>query len=396
MLTVGLTGGIGSGKSTVSGYLVEQGAVLIDSDVLAREVVAVGTEGLAEVVEAFGAEVLDTEGGLDRAELARRVFGDDAARRRLEKIIHPRVRARAVEITEGAPADAVVVQDIPLLTEVGLAPTFDLVMVVEAPRTLRRDRLVGRGMTLEAADARINAQTTDEQRRRVADVVIDNSGSLEATAVAVATVWRDRLIPFEDNKRHRRSVQHEGPVRVVDYDPDWPRRYERIAARLRHILGDEVERIDHIGSTSVPGLPAKDIIDVQITVTDLAVADRFADRLTDAGFPRSSIRYDDPKPDAPDRAAWRKRFHGCADPANLCNIHVRAVGSAGWAFALSMRDFLREHPDERDAYADLKRSVADEATDLVDYIQRKTPWFDELAPRLSRWAAESDVLAHYR
>jgi len=396
VLTVGLTGGIGSGKSTVSRYLVEQGAVLIDSDVLSREVVAVGTSGLRDIVETFGSAILAADGGLDRAKLAQRVFGDDAARRRLEQIIHPRVRARAVEINQQAADDAIVVQDVPLLTEVGLAPTFDLVIVIEASHEIRRDRLAARGMTPEAADARINAQATDEQRRRVADVLIDNSGSLDATAAAVENVWLDRLIPFEDHKRHHRVARYDGPVRIVEHDPDWSPRYERLAARLSHLLGDDAERIDHIGSTSVPGLPAKNIIDVQISVTDLAVADRFADRLIDAGFPRSPIRHDDPKPDAPDHASWEKRLHGGTDPANLSLIHIRAIGSPGWEFALSARDFLREHPAERDAYADLKRSVADQASDLADYVQRKTPWFDELSPRLRQWSRRNDLLDGYR
>src|SRR4051812_26507783 len=142
MLLVGLTGGIGAGKSAVSARLATHGAVIVDADVLARDAVAAGTGGLAEVVAAFGGGVLGADGGLDRAALAAQGFGDEAAGRRLEGIIPPRVRARTAELTAAAPADAVVVNDVPLLVEVGLAPTYHLVVVVEAARATRIDRLV--------------------------------------------------------------------------------------------------------------------------------------------------------------------------------------------------------------------------------------------------------------
>ena len=145
---VGLTGGIGAGKSAVAPRLAERGAVIIDADRLAREVVAAGTDGLAEVVAAFGAGVLGPDGELDRPALGRRVFGDDAARRRLEAIIHPRVRARTAELGHAAPADAIVVNDVPLLVEAGLAPTYHLVVVVLAAERTRIRRLAEtRGMT---------------------------------------------------------------------------------------------------------------------------------------------------------------------------------------------------------------------------------------------------------
>src|SRR5919197_719785 len=142
MLRVGLTGGIGSGKSTVAARLVERGAVLIDSDVIAREVVEPGTSGLAEIVAAFGTDVLTGDGALDRPALAHVVFGDAEARQRLNAIVHPRVRERSAEIISAAPADAVVVQDIPLLVENGMAPLFPLVVVVHADEQERVRRLV--------------------------------------------------------------------------------------------------------------------------------------------------------------------------------------------------------------------------------------------------------------
>ncbi|HZE39793.1 MAG TPA: dephospho-CoA kinase [Stackebrandtia sp.] len=201
MLNVGLTGGIGAGKSAVAARLAALGAVLIDSDVLAREVVAPGTPGLADVVAAFGADIADADGVLDRAALAARVFVDDAARSRLEGIIHPRVRQRSRELAAAADADAVVINDVPLLAEVGLAPTFDLVVVVEAPRELRLRRLQIRGLPREQAEARINAQAPDEVRRAIADVVIDNSGTLDELNDTVDELWRDRLLPLARGER---------------------------------------------------------------------------------------------------------------------------------------------------------------------------------------------------
>jgi dephospho-CoA kinase len=179
MLMVGLTGGIGAGKSAVAARFAELGAVVIDADRLARAVVAPGTEGLADVVAEFGPEILEPSGALDRAAVGRLVFADEAARRRLESIIHPRVRARTAELVAAAPADAVVVNDVPLLVEAGLAAAYDVVVVVLAPERSRVERLArDRGMDATEAYARIAAQATDEQRREVADVVIENDGSL--------------------------------------------------------------------------------------------------------------------------------------------------------------------------------------------------------------------------
>ena len=189
---VGLTGGIGSGKSAVAARLAAHGAVVIDADRLAREVVAAGTEGLADVVAAFGPDVLASDGGLDRPALAGRVFGDDAARRRLEAIVHPRVRARTAELVAAAPPDAIVVNDVPLLVEAGLAAAYEVVVVVLADEATRVARLVrDRGMAEEEAYARIRAQATDEQRRAVADMVITNDGSLDDLAARVDEVWAE-------------------------------------------------------------------------------------------------------------------------------------------------------------------------------------------------------------
>ena len=380
---------MGAGKSTVARLLAECGAVVIDSDALAREVVGSGTDGLAAVVEAFGTRILDDAGQMDRAAVAQLVFEDGGARRRLEEIIHPRVRARAAELTEAAADDAVVVHDIPLLAEGGLAPTFDLVWVVVADLDVRLERLERRGVDREAALARIRAQTADETRLAIADVVIDNSGTVDRTAKAVNRLWQDRLVPFEENKRRRAVQRYEGGVQILPYDPRWPHRFERLAARLRHVLGDEAIGIEHIGSTAVPGLAAKNVIDVQIGVADLEVADRFAQRLVDAGFPPIPIHYDMPKPFAPDRSDWEKRLHAGADPENLCHVHIRRDGSPGWFVALAMRDFLREFPNERDEYARVKRELAASTGNVEEYAELKDPWFDQVWPRIEEWARDA-------
>ncbi|MBC9732018.1 dephospho-CoA kinase [Nocardioides marmotae] len=179
-MRVGLTGGIASGKSTVSAILSELGAVVIDGDALAREVVERGTPGLQRVVEAFGSGILTAEGDLDRPALGEIVFADEARRKELESIVHPLVFERIVELEGSADPDALVVHDIPLLAESGRAPTFDAVLVVDVPVETQVQRMLElRGMTREDAEARVRAQATREQRLAIATHVIDNTGTLE-------------------------------------------------------------------------------------------------------------------------------------------------------------------------------------------------------------------------
>lgn len=189
-MRVGLTGGIASGKSTVSRMLSELGAVIIDADLIAREVVAKGTPGLAQVVAAFGEEMLTADGEMDRPKMGSLVFNDEAQRRRLESIVHPLVFERYAELEAAAPADGIVVHDVPLLVEAGRAGEFDAVIVVDVPEDIQIERMVrDRGMTEEDARARIAAQATREQRRAVATYLIENTGTREDLRERVAEVF---------------------------------------------------------------------------------------------------------------------------------------------------------------------------------------------------------------
>lgn len=188
-MRIGLTGGVASGKSTVSAMLAELGAVVIDADLLAREVVAAGTPGLAEVVEEFGPTVLTADGELDRPAMGALVFADPERRKVLEGIIHPRVRARGAEIESAASDGALVVHDIPLLAETGQASAFDAVVVVDVPTELQVERMVTlRGMSRDEAAARISAQATREERLAIATHVIENTGTIEALRLRVDEV----------------------------------------------------------------------------------------------------------------------------------------------------------------------------------------------------------------
>lgn len=191
-MRVGLTGGVASGKSTVAGMLRERGAVVVDADQLAREVVEPGTEGLAAVVAAFGDAVLADDGTLDRPALGAIVFADPDARRRLEEVLHPLIRARGAALEAEAGADALVVHDVPLLVETGQQDRFDAVVVVDVPVEEQVRRMVAdRGWSEEDARARIAAQATREERLAAATVVIENTGTRDDLRQRVAEVVED-------------------------------------------------------------------------------------------------------------------------------------------------------------------------------------------------------------
>ncbi|MGC0364302.1 dephospho-CoA kinase [Rhodococcus sp. 27YEA15] len=399
MLRIGLTGGIGAGKSTVSKILAELGAVIVDADVIAREVVEPGSPGLAALVDAFGDAILSEDGSLDRPALASIAFADDTSRATLNAIVHPLVGARTMELISQAPADSILVQDIPLLVEGSMAPMFNLVVIVYVDAHERVRRLVElRGMPESDARARIAAQADDDQRRAVADVWLDNSGEPGAIDDAVRELWHTRLVPFEANLRSG-TVANPRP-KVVPADSAWPVQAERIVKRLAQACGDRAVRIDHVGSTAVSGLAARDVIDVQITVANLEVADDLAEALTSAGFPRvADVVSDAPKPSylggETDPAVWAKRTHGGADPLRPVDIDLRVDGWPGQQFALLLRDWLAADPDARAEYAEVGASASKAAAALDDdearatYAATKAPWFDTAFHRAWEWAGQT-------
>lgn len=189
MTRIGLTGGIGSGKSTVASMLAAKGAVIIDADQISREIVEPGQPALEEIVAVFGAGVLRPDGSLDRGELARLAFADKAMTKRLNAIMHPRISAESAARIASAPPGSVVIYDMPLLVETGQASAVTRVVVVDVPVSVQRERAITRGMEPTDVDRRIEAQATREQRLAVASDVIDNSGSLERTQSQVDTLW---------------------------------------------------------------------------------------------------------------------------------------------------------------------------------------------------------------
>ncbi|CAM3389128.1 dephospho-CoA kinase [Occultella aeris] len=390
MLHLGLTGGIAAGKSTIATMLTELGAHLIDADAIARDVVEPGTPGLRTVVEAFGDGVLTADGALDRPALGRLIFRDDDARKRLNAIVHPLVGEATKARVRALPADAIAVHDVPLIVENDLAANYHLVLVVGASADVRLDRLVtDRGMLPEDAQARIAAQADDDARRRVADVWIDNERHPDEVRAAVGQLWRSRIAPYARNLEAGVVAARSGPAVLLE-PPEPPRTWavqaDQILARLRRAGGERVRSAEHIGSTAVPGLVAKDVLDLQLGVDTLADADRIAEALGRAGFPvRAGEWVDTPKPNEPDARRWDKRLHGNADPGRAVNLHVRVVDGPGWTYALAFRDWLRADDAAREEYAALKRRTASGTADTGAYAAAKEPWFTQVWPRLQAW-----------
>jgi dephospho-CoA kinase len=402
MLRIGLTGGIGAGKSAVSAQFSQCGGVVVDGDVIAREVVEPGTEGLAALVDAFGDDILLPDGALDRPALAAKAFSSDETRATLNGIVHPLVGKRRAELIAAVPEDSVVVEDIPLLVESGMAPMFPLVVVVFADAEVRLTRLVQqRGMAEDDARARIAAQASDEQRRAVADVWLDNSGTPDELVERARNVWDHRITPFAANLTAGQVVSP--PVQLVAADPSWPDQAERIVARLKTACGAKALRVDHIGSTAVAGLDAKDVIDIQVTVASLDVADELTGALRSAGYPRiDDVTGDVVKLDARstaesfdhngDSSLWRKRLHGSADPGRPTFIHLRVDGWPNQQFALLFVDWLKANPDARAEYLSVKRDAERAASpggDIQRYLAVKEPWFLEAYRRAWEWADSS-------
>jgi dephospho-CoA kinase len=397
MLRIGLTGGIGAGKSTVSATFAECGGIVVDGDVIAREVVEPGTEGLAKLVEAFGKHILSPEGALNRPALAAVAFSDDDKRAMLNGIVHPLVAHRRSELVATAADDAVVVEDIPLLVESQMAPLFPLVVVVHADVETRVNRLVEhRGFTEADARARITAQATEEQRRAAADVWLVNAGAAGELKERARDLWYGRILPFAHNLE---SGQPARPApRLVPYDPSWPDQARRIQARLNTACGARALRVDHIGSTAVPGLDAKDVIDMQVTVASLAVADDLTEALLGAGYPRIGwIAEDTAKHNGrstagafnhtDDSALWHKRIHASADPGRPTNVHIRVDGWPNQQFALLFSDWLTANPGVQADYVAVKRDAEGHGHATAGgYADAKEPWFLDAYRRAWAWA----------
>ncbi|GEB21335.1 dephospho-CoA kinase [Brevibacterium aurantiacum] len=373
MLKIGLTGGIGAGKSTVSEILADHGAAIIDADKIAREVVAPGEPLLAQLAQRFGEDVIADDGGLDRAQLAAAAFGDEESTAALNALMHPAIRDRTIaHFAEHADAE-VVVHDVPLLVENGMTPSYHLNLLVDVPAELRLQRLMSaRGMDRADAQSRIARQATDEQRYAVCDVIIDNAGEVSDTRDTVARLVEDRILPFAANLAKRKLAQR-GPAELVEpVGHDWSLQAQRIIAKLHHGLGDHF-RIDHIGSTAVPDLAAKDIIDLQLLVSDLGVARDLSDRLAELGFPGQ-----DAVDNLGEGQQEAKRFHANTDPGQAVNLHVRTTDSVGAAFARKFVELLSSDESERRRYEQLKRALAHEHADHGDshgYAEAKEPYF---------------------
>lgn len=394
-LSVAVTGGIGAGKSTVAQLLGESGFVVVDSDKLAREVVAPGTDGLRAVVDAFGPALLREDGSLDRAELATLVFGPDgdARRRQLEQIIHPLVRRRYDAVVRDSSPETVVVNDIPLVRERRVAAGFQLVVGVGvADEATRVGRLVQRGLTEPDARARIAAQLDDGERRRLCDVWIDNGGDRAELTEAVAGLAR-RLRTFADNRAAGRTAGCPPVPQLVAADPRWPELGALLAARVSAATG---RRCVHIGSTSVPGLAATPTIDLQLEVNAASGSDVEAldEALAAAGFPRQPGQWrDQPLPGfVPATGAvggWAKQLHGNADPGQGINLYLRVRNSPGWYWNLLFPAWLRADAAARREYEALKRTLIEQHDSVAEYSTGKDEWMRGAAPRAQRWAEET-------
>ena len=385
MLRIGLTGGIGAGKSTVSAMLVDHGAVLVDADKIAREVVEPGQPLLERLAETFGAEVLHPDGSLNRPALAAAAFVDSDRTAQLNGLMHPAIRDRTAEHFASHADAEIVVHDVPLLVENSMTPAYHLNLLVDVPAEVRLRRLMdSRGMDRDDAAARISRQADDETRRADCDVIIDNSGSVEETKAAVGRLIESRIRPFAANLTAGRWAPRTVLDLVDPADADWSGDAQRVVAKLRHGTADEFT-VEHIGSTSVPGLPAKDVIDLQLLVPDLIAARELEPRLAELGYPGTEMS--DHLGEGGTEPKW---FHANSDPGRAVNMHVRTADSVGAHFARAFRDLLTEDAGERERYLQVKRELTAEAkaagaTDAQmtrTYAESKELYFLEMRRRL--------------
>jgi len=375
MLRLGLTGGIGSGKSTVAARFRELGAVVIDADQLAREVVAVDSPGLASIHARFGDVVMAPDGSLDRGALGAIVFADAQARKDLETITHPLIGARTRSLMESAAPEKIVVHEVPLLAELDMGAAYHLTVVVGADDDVRLSRLTGeRGFSQADARARIAAQASDRVRRAAADVWLDNNGTRQGLVAQVDALWRDRVTGFNDNLSSGSASRLSDYLAVASYDDSWPTTATRLIRRVSLALGERAVALEHIGSTSVPGLIARNVIDLQVGVQVLAEIDDavFTGALADSGFPRVG-----------------QYLHGSADPGRIVSLHIRQIDGPAWCRALLMRDWLRARADEREAYGALKAQLAQSRTATAEYVQATRSWVQSAYGRADAWASHT-------
>jgi dephospho-CoA kinase len=299
---VGLTGGTGAGKTTVASRLRDLGAIVVAADVLAREVVAPGSEGLAAVVEEFGAGVLSGDGALDRPALAALVFADSGRRQVLERITHPRIALRTAEIMAEAPPDAIIAHDAPLLVETRMGAGYHLVIVVTADAQTRVRRLVrSRGMGEDDAWARVRAQASEEERRAAADVLLDNSGEPDVVLGEVDRLWHERLVPFEANLRGGRPADGPAP------DLSDAALVTRLSRRLVKAVDVPGARVDVEGDALRLHLPDG---------LDLDKVQEASDGIEAAGFPMSEEIHG--------TGWWHDAVYRSADPGCVVTVRMRA------------------------------------------------------------------------
>ncbi|MFC8304560.1 dephospho-CoA kinase [Specibacter sp. NPDC057265] len=310
MLSLGLTGGIAAGKSLLTTRLRELGAVVIDADRLARDVVAPGTPGLAAIVANFGDRILQPDGSLHRAKLGSLVFADQSARESLNAIVHPRVRRAANALKRDAGEGSIVVQDIPLLVESGQQASFHLVLVVQARAEERIARMVlDRGMTREDAVARMSAQASDEQRAAAADVVISNNGSPEQAVAELDALWRERLLPFAANMAARRPADHVAGKPGAAGNGGAEAARVRLAARLEHV----VDGLDCAVESDAGGL----VFTIRQRPEAVAPGEELTTALAGAGF------FPKPMPPSGPEVLYS------ADPAVVAGVRIMPGAGAG-------------------------------------------------------------------
>ena len=396
MLRIGLTGGIGAGKSTVSATFSECGGIVVDGDVISREVVEPGTEGLAKLVDAFGAHILRPDGALDRPALAAIAFSDEDKRQTLNGIVHPLVAHRRSELIAAAAEDAVIVEDIPLLVESQMAPMFPLVVIVHADPEVRVSRLIEyRGFTEADARARIAAQATEEQRRQVADVWLDNAGTEGELVEKARELWYQRILPFAHNLTTRtpvRACRRTGPRRP---DVAGPGAAHRRAAE-HHLRAPccphRPHRVDRGGRYGRQGRHRH--------AGDGRVARGCRRARRGPAARRLSARRGDHLRRAEARCPQHRRavrppqrytrcgtssFHASGDPGRPTNIHIRVAGWPNQQFALLFVDWLAANPGVRADYLAVKRSAA-QHDDVARYADAKEPWFLDAYRRAWAWA----------